>query len=376
MKRRVLQVTKHLDRGGAEVLVAQTFKAFDREKYEFAFAHFTPGHEMLGDELREAGAETTCFGAPSQAAMLSATTRLARHIEAWRADVVHCHLPLPGVIGRLAAALAGVPVVYTEHNYIERYHPITRAAHVCTSHLLSHAIAVSSEVAASFQRNCGERIPLTVIKNAVDTEWFVRSNGDRARIRRELGFPEDAVVLGAVSVFRPVKRLDLWLQAAARVAGERPRARFMLVGFGPLAGALRMQAEELGLGETMRFIGPQLDVRPFLSAMDVGVMSSEYEGLPVAMLEAMCTGLPVVATRVGGVPEVVRHEREGLLVQSGDGEGLAAACMRLVDDPDLRVRLGRGARARVNDGFGIQRLSREIEQVYDAVLARAGAVPC
>jgi glycosyltransferase involved in cell wall biosynthesis len=179
------------------------------------------------------------------------------------------------------------------------------------------------------------------------------------------------VLVGTVAVFRPAKRLDRWLSVARRVREREPRVRFVLVGYGPLEGDVREWVRANGLEDVVHLAGAQTDVRPWMSALDVYMMSSDFEGLPVALLEAMAMGVPVLTTSVGGIPEVVEHEQCGMLVGVDDPErGLVDLLLRMVSDRSLRERLGRAARERVEQRFGMQRMVREIQDVYDRALAR------
>lgn len=363
---RVFQLIKSLDRGGAEVLLSEVLKRTPRD-VKVAFGYFSPERNMMVGELERQGASVTCFSAATPAAMFRALPDVARHLRAWKPDVVHCHLPLAGVVGRLAASLSGIPVVYTEHNVLERYHPLTRAAALSTWHLQRRVIAVSGDVAASIRNVAGERIPVDLVRNAVVVEAFERDEEAAARTRAELGIPAGAPVIGSVAVFRPAKRLDLWLEVARAVLDRRPDAHFVLVGYGPLDEEVRRRRRELGLEERVHLPGSQSDVRRFLSAMDVYLMSSDFEGLPVALLEAMAMRLPVVVTSVGGIPEAV-DETCGRLGPPGNCESLVAAVLELVDDPCLRAELGAAARDQVERRFGMERMVADIQAVYERAI--------
>lgn len=156
-------------------------------------------------------------------------------------------------------------------------------------------------------------------------------------------------------------------RAAAPERGPGAAAHFLLVGDGPLRGEVEAHVRRLGLGERVHLPGLQADVRPFLAAMDLFWSSSEFEGLPLALLEAMAAGLPPVVTAVGGVPEVVQPA-SGVLVPFGDPARLADEAARLLADPERRARLGAGARERVRDAFGVERMAGELAGLYREVL--------
>ncbi len=337
--------------------------------FRYSVAYFLPWKNALVDELERNGTPVSCLAARSNLAVLLRVPRLARHLRRERVELVHAHLPIAGVAARLAGRLAGVPVVYTEHNVQERYHPATRRLNLATWGLQRHVIAVSSEVADSARRRAGGRTPVSVVRNGIDGSRFEAARAERSATRARLGIPEEAPVVGSVAVFRVQKRLDLWLQAAAVVRASLPNARFLLVGDGPYGPQVTAWAREAGLDDALVRPGLQVDVAPFLGVMDAYLITSEFEGLPLALLEAMAAGLPVVSTPAGGIPEVVRDGATGLLVPPGDARSAAARVVDVLRDPPLRRRLGEAAAEAVGRDFGVARMAGELEALYAAVLA-------
>lgn len=362
---RVFHLIKSLGRGGAEMLLTDGPGASDPARFEYGFGYFLPHKRALVPELERKFGHVVCFPAQGALGMLAQVRSLARELRAWRADIVHCHLPLAGVVGRLAGAMAKVPVIYTEHNVQERYHPATRLAARSTWRLQRQVIAVSADVKESIVRRFGERVPVRVIKNGVSLERFSRSEAARAELRARLGIAEDTVVVGSVAVFRKQKRLDLWLTAASLVLRSQPDARFLLVGDGPLRPQVEQQIRELGLSGKVLLPGLQSDVAAYLAAMDVYLMSSDFEGVPIALLEAMAMELPPVVTDAGGIPEVVVDEVSGFLRPRGDAGALAESLLRLITSgPERRAACGQRARARIAAEFSTARMMLEIEEVY------------
>ena len=368
---RVCHLIKGLGRGGAESLLPQTIRG-GGGGVSYAVGYFLPWKNALVPELAELGVPVRCFAAGSNAALLARVPAVARWLRAERADLVHAHLPLAGVAARLAGRLAGVPVVYTEHNLQERYHPWTRRLNRLTWGLQERAIAVSVEVAQSIAEHVGRRVPVEVVLNGIEVEGRLPDAEAVEAVRWRWRLPVDRPVVGTVAVMRRQKRLDLWLEAAGRIAAARPDAAFVVVGDGPLRGELEARAAALGLAGRVRFVGLQDDVCPFLAVFDVFLTSSEFEGLPLALLEAMAAGVPVVATRVGGVPEVVRDPAEGALVPFGDPAALAGAVDALLADPERARAVGEAGRRRVARDFGVARMARELEEIYASTLRRAG----
>lgn len=366
---RVFHLIKGLGRGGAEMLLTDGPRASDPANFQYGFGYFLPHKDALVSELETHVGEVTCFSAATPFAMSARVVDVARHVKRWGADVIHCHLPLAGVVGRLAGRLARIPVVYTEHNLIERYHPATRLAARLTWRMQRHVIAVSTEVGASVGRHLGDRIPLTVIPNAVSVERFATTHAGRSAARSKLNLPDGAPVIGTVAVFRKQKRLDLWLNVAREILTVRPDARFLLIGDGPLRAEVEEQARALGLQHALHLPGLQTDVRPYLAAMDAYLMTSDFEGLPLALLEAMASRLTPVATAVGGIKEVIESGKNGFLLPQGDTAGLVKALQHVLDaDACQRRAWGDDARTRVTERFSTARLMRQTERVYADVI--------
>lgn len=357
---RVLHLVKSLGRGGAETLLVDGHRiASNTERF---YGYFVPWKDALVRSLLEQGAEVRCFSAGGPLGMMARIPDVADYARAVRADLIHAHLPWAGIIARLVGRRVNIPVIYTEHSLMERYHVATRAANLATWHLQACAIAVSNEVRASAERHAGSVVRIEVVKNGVSPSHFQRDAHAGASVRRELSIPKDAPVVGTVAVFRAQKRLHHWLEAAALFLETAPDARFILVGDGPLREDVERVLREHGLMERAHLVGLQEEVRPYLSAMNVFMMSSAVEGLPVAMLEAMATELPVVATSVGGIPEVVVEGESGYLVPPEDPRALAVALAKLFSGaPEA---MGKAARATVAERFSMTRMQAHLEDLY------------
>jgi glycosyltransferase involved in cell wall biosynthesis len=256
--------------------------------------------------------------------------------------------------------------VYTEHNEWGRYHPITRWANAATFHRNDHAFAVSDHVRASIRYPVAiprPRMPrVETLYHGIDQQ-AIRGWVDRKGVRDELGIPSNAPVVGTVANFKAHKRLDRLLAAAVLVRSEVPDVRFVVVGQGPLESRLRASARELGLQEVVLFTGFREDAPRVASAFDVFTLTSEHEGLSIALIEALSLGKPCVVPSVGGLIEVIRDGREGFLVAGDDVGSFARRIVRLLRDPDLSIRMGHAGieRAKV---FDIRRSVRRIEDVY------------
>ena len=367
---RVFQLIKSLGRGGAEMLLPETLRCADRERFTYQYGYFLPWKNAMVPSLETQEVEVVCFSAPNNLSILLATNKVAGHLRRWGADVVHCHLPIAGVVGRLAGKLAGVPVIYTEHNMLERHHPLTRRLNLSTWSWQDRVIAVSGDVAHSIRSHANPRVPVEVVLNGVDVDRFERRRVDVAALRRELGIPPAAPVVGTVAVFGLQKGLHDWLEAARALRERHSEIQFLLVGDGPHREELLTQAASLGLRDSIHWPGLQQDVRPYLAAMDVYLMSSIFEGLPIALLEAMSMQCAVVSTAVGGIRDVIQDGENGFLVEPCRPDRLARVTSSLLASPQALERCGEAARRTVEQRFSIRRMTRELEATYLDVVSR------
>ena len=293
--------------------------------------------------------------------------RLARLVRGRAVDLVHAHNATAWFYGAWAAFLARRPLVYTEHDRSFPPPPRIQALHRLLARLTRAVVAVSGEVADNLRRYEGID-DVRVIPNGVDGHRFrPASEGERSARRRALGLGEGEVVLGTVGRLDPLKDHRLLIEAVTGLEGSW---RLLVVGDGPLRAELERLVQERSLGGRVVFLGERRDVPELLRAMDAFVLPSRSEGLPMALLEAMACGLPVVATRVGGIPEAVREGEGGLLCDPGDSGGLRDALCRLISDPPLRRRLGRGARVAFERRFSLQRMVEGYERLYLSLLGR------
>jgi glycosyltransferase involved in cell wall biosynthesis len=205
---------------------------------------------------------------------------------------------------------------------------------------------------------------LKTVLNGVNTEAFAPGMADGDPIKAAFRIPPGAPVIGTIAVFRTQKRLDTWLAIAHQILKSFPETHFIIVGDGPLKDMLLDKRKELGLEQQVHFAGLQTEVRPYLAAFDIFMMSSEFEGLPLALLEAMSSGRPVISTDAGGIKEVIIHERDGLLVGVEEPEKLVECAAQLLADPNKRKAFGLQGRNRIIESFSMIKMVKELEDVY------------
>ena len=354
----VLMLTKGLGRGGTERLLADTVRHVDRSRFRVEVAYLLPWKDALCDEIRAADVPVHCLDAPRPTSV-AWLPRLRRIVRDHGIDVVHTHMPLPAAAARVALPGRRPVFVHTEHNMWDRYRRPTRWINRVTYRRNAAVIAVSDRVAGSIR----SRVPVEVVVHGIDADRARHGSVARESARRALGLDAHQPVVGTVGNFTAKKDQVTLLRAAARLRQEVPDLRLVLIGSGPLEGELRSLADALGIAASTFFAGSRPDVGALLPAFDVFALSSRFEGLPIALLEAMASRLPCVATSVGGIPEVVTDGDDGMLVQPGDPDALATAIGKLLADDVLRSTVGDRALVRARD-FRVDRAVRRIEAVY------------
>lgn len=369
-KIRILQIIKSLGRGGAEMLLPETLRLHDKERFEFHYIYFLPWKDQMVGSIETHGGKVTCIPAKNNIQLMASVSAIVGYIREHNIELIHAHLPWAGIVARRAGRTAGIPVIYTEHNKQERYHRLTRWMNLLTMNWLTKVIAVSADAAQSIRKHKSYlKPPLQTLLNGVNVEHFAPGKFDGKDMRTMLGIPLDAPVVGTVAVFRFQKRLDVWMETAVSILEKIPDAHFILVGDGPLKTELVDLQGKLGLENRLHFTGIQTEVRPYLAAIDVYMMSSIFEGLPIALLEAMASGCAVVTTDAGGIKEVIRHEQDGLMCAAEQPEKLAKFAIELLTDPEKRHRLALQGRLRVEEHFSLKKMVRELEDLYNGLLS-------
>ena len=361
---RVLWLIKGLGPGGAERLLVGSARSIDRARFDVSVAYLVPAKDQLVGELRSAGVDAVCLGARDDLDPRW-IPRLRRLVRDRRIDLVHAHSPLAAAGAGLAVG-SRVPIISTEHNTWDRYRPATRRVNAATFGRRRAVIAVSEEVARSIGKRARPKV--TVIPNGVDADGLRAAASTRGAARRELGLSLDVPVVGTVGGVTAKKGHAHLVRAVAMLASRFPEARVAIVGLEVDAGPVLDAIEATGLEGRVLLAGYRPEASHLLPAFDVFALASLHEGMPVSLLEAMALDVPVVATRVGGVPEVVTSGVDGVLVAPGDVPALAAALGELLADPARREALAAAARRTVAR-FTLAETVRRTQEVYDEVLA-------
>jgi glycosyltransferase involved in cell wall biosynthesis len=325
----------------------------------------------IGEEIRRTGVRFEVLGLTPGVARPLDVLRLRDAVHALAPTIAHTFLLTGSLYGRFAAMMTGVPIVIgTEVNIYENKRPLHARFERWLMRGTDAVIASAASVKDYYVTQVGaDPAKVEVIYNAVD--WSqLHATMSREALRASVGVPIDAPVAGIIARLTEQKAHRVLFEAIARP--ELSSMHLVVVGDGELAGDLRSRAESLGLSARVHFLGARRDLGNILGAIDIFTMPSFWEGLPLSMVLAMGAGVPVVASRVAGIPEVVSDRISGLLVDPGNSDQLARALAQLADDPSMRARLGDEARRFVIPRFGVDRYVHSIVSLYDRLLEQKG----
>lgn len=365
----VLHLIDGLTFGGAETLLRDLATGLEDRGYRVTVGYSTPGPFV--NELAERG--VTLKHIPRMALVDPIFLyRMVRLMKSDPPDIVHTHLFKSDFHGRIAARLAGVPIVIStlHNNDVWANNWLLGHIYGATARYADRLIAVSPEVKLFHVEKTG--VPeekVFSIPNGVNISSFEGHDEAGLAVRAEFGITDDMPLFGIVGRLKPQKDLKTFLEATVDVLREEPRARFLVVGDGPLRAELETHAKTLGVQDAVIFTGLRKDIPAVFAALDVLVMSSLWEGLPVVLLEAMAAACPVVSTAVDGIKGVAIDEETALLVPTSDSQALAKACLRFAADAALRESFGKAGRKRVEKRYSLEVMIDRISQHYLDLLA-------
>jgi glycosyltransferase involved in cell wall biosynthesis len=365
-RRRLLWLVKGLGRGGAEQLLLDIARHLDTSAFAVHVGYVLPHKDALVPDLEAAGVQVHCLSGSG----LPWPLALRRLVTAEVFDVVHTHSPVVAAAARVVVP-RGTVLLHTEHNMWDRYRWPSRLANAVTLRRNRQVWAVSDGVARSMLRSPFTRgVDIRVMIHGIDPAAFMSAPAARGAALARLGLTPGPFTVGTVGNLTAKKNHDALVAAVGILRRTVPGARLVLVGGGPREAALRQLVRAADLEGAVLMTGVRDDVPALLPAFDVFAMSSRFEGLSIALLEAMAAGVAPVVTRVGGMPEVIRDGRDGLLVEPDDPGALAEAMVRLAGDDAFRSAVGAAARRRASD-FSIVPAVQALTTVYhDACPAR------
>ena len=379
-----------LNVGGPAIEVLLLHERLDRSRFETAiFTGQTSAGEGDIRDLRDSLAAEPPREVRglrreiSPLADLRAFGGLVAGFRAFRPDIVHTNMAKAGLLGRVAARVTGVPVVvHTLHGNVLRgyFDPFRSFAFLMLERMLGR---ISTTIVTLSPRQTAETSALGIAPAAklveipigIDLDAFLRT--EPGHLRAELGIADDALLVGIVARLVPIKAVHTFIDAAAHLAKARADVRFVVAGDGPLRPELEALAAARGLGDRCVFLGWRADLPSVYADLDVVVLTSRNEGVPITLIEALAAARPVVATAVGGVPDLIADGESGFLVSPESPDETARAIAALLDSAALRIRMGRAGRARVNPAHDSTTLVRNMDRLYErlAVHVRARARP-
>jgi len=367
----VLHIVPLLSPGGAERVAVHIVTKLNRQRYEPVVVSLRGRLDCdLDYLLGEAGVEVRYLG--KRPGFDHRTySRFHRALRDHNPGIVHTHLHVLRYALPSLLLLKHASVLHTVHNLAER--EIEAGMRWIQRRAFNHGVvpvAVAEEVALSLKRLYGIQ-RCRVISNGIPTDRYACAQTSRKEWRAREGFEDDDVLFVSVARFAPQKNHALLLKAFAQGPASVPKAHLVLVGEGVLREQLEEQAKSLGLASQVHFLGLRTDIPDVLRAMDVFVLSSDYEGNPLSVMEAMAAGLPVVTTAAGGVPDLLEHGRQGLIVPLGNVQVLSIAMSLLVEDREHRQSLGRAAARRARENFDVSTMVRAYEELYEDLLDRS-----
>jgi glycosyltransferase involved in cell wall biosynthesis len=381
---RVAYLPTVLQAGGAEKQMLALAERLPKDRFEVEFIALSGAGEY-DDRARAAGIPIRGLGTIPPPRVSTPERLVRRAVKTMRYvaiarraryDIVDAWLYPADILAALLRPVTRTPIVVAgRRNLAElggRTSAIDRRVGTLAESGIDAIVANSAAVAADVMAR--ERVgqsKLRVIRNGVELTDPL-PEAARAAKRRSLGIPDDAMLVGCLANYRPVKRLDVLVDAFASVAATNPGARLLLVGEGEARRQLEDQIRSLGLGSVVTLHGTELQPRDLIGCFDLVVQSSASEGLPNALLEAAAAGRPIVATAAGGTGEIVIDGKTGLLVPTNDKAALATAINRAVQDPELRSGLGRAAREHVATTFGMDRFVAEFVALYEELAVARG----
>jgi glycosyltransferase involved in cell wall biosynthesis len=363
----VLQVIGNAIVGGMETWVERLAERLPRQRFELTA--LCPYESPYTDRLRALGLEVLIAPMPEDP-LWTSIQMTAALVKARGIHLLHAHLPNAHMLAGLAGSLTGTPVVSTIHGRqlttldLEVHRAVGSHLSVVCHQSYFHALGLGVDA---------DR--LSCETNGVDTQVFRPSAGRATALHSALGLPEDTPLVGFVGRLSPEKGPEVFVRAALQLRSRCPAARCVIVGAGPMEAAMRQLVAQCGLEQHVLIAGPRSDMPGVYAALDVLVCTSHSEAMPLAVMEAMASGLPVVATRVGGLPDMVEHGRTGWLVARNDFDDLAARCATLLADPGQRRQMGERARQRVLERMNlddcVERVARLLSRLAQPVQERS-----
>jgi len=362
MKLKLFHMITSLEPYGAQTLLLETLRLLDRNLFESEVGYFTPGE--TADALQVIGVPTYQFKL-KHLIDIQCMLEMVRFMQTKRFDIVHTHMAKADFYGRTAARLAGVPIVLsTVHNEdVWKSNPIFNNINRLSVKFTDELIAVSESV-RNYVVAIREALPekVIVIYNGIDPDKFKRPPSSERNWVDDI--PEDIFVIVCIARLYQQKGQIYLIRAMREVVNKFPKTELLLIGDGPLEAALKKEVERLCLGNHVIFLGRMKDVSMVLSRCNLVVLPSIWEGFGIALIEGMANRKPVVATNVGGIPEIIEDGKMGRLVPPRDSFALANAILEIAGNKEKAERMGLLGQEKVNNTFDLHRIAPQVQARY------------
>jgi glycosyltransferase involved in cell wall biosynthesis len=379
-KYKIAYLIDGLSMGGAERLMVPMLKHLSRAHFDpYVCALQSKDGNPMADEIRALGIEVDCLDI-KHLRDWDAIPRLRKYLKKIGADLVHTQLEAANILGNITAKLLGLPSVCTIHvlpslNVKTKTKVHQRLEWFVLRHFCDRVISVSEEARQYHLKVSGApEGQVTTIYNGIELSAFsdLGKTHERNLVRAELGIPQDANVLVTVAVLRPPKGIQYMIRALPAVLESHPNTYYLIVGSGSHQDVLVQEAVGAHVTERVVFAGMRKDVPRLLAAGDIFVLPTLTEALPTVLAEAMASKLPIVATRVGGIPEMVTEGQNGLLLEPEDVDGLSRVCIRLLTNPEERLSMGAEGWRIADQKFSAERQVEQLNNLYLAQLRAYG----
>ncbi len=357
-------------KGGTLEYIKMLLKYLNRDKYEIAVIC----HGEIYEELNNLGYNAHYVEMVRNISFLKdlmALKNVLSYLKNNKTDIVYSHSSKGGVIGRVAAGLLRIPNLYNPHgwSFNMKISNGKKFFYILIEKIVSKfadkIITISeAEYNDALLKGIADRNKLALITNGVDLEKFNKNNGDD--FKQSLNIPKDFKVVGILGRFTESKSPQTFIEIAKIVTDSYPKCKFILIGDGELKNTLEKMVLELNLGEKIKFVGWVNDPEKYISIMDVGVLTSKWEGFGLVLAEMMASGKPVVASEVDGVPFVVRKNIDGFLCRPDDVKGFAKYILRLLNEDDLYKSMSESAYKHAREKFDLKRVIRQHETIFDS----------
>jgi glycosyltransferase involved in cell wall biosynthesis len=371
-KYRIAYLIDGLSMGGAERLMVPILEHLSQDHLEaYVCALQSKDGNPMAEEIRALGIPVDCLNI-KYLRELNAIPRLIKYLRGIKADLVHTQLEAANILGNISAKILRLPSVCTIHvlpslDVKTKTKLHQRVEWFVLRHFCDRVISVSEGARQYHLEISGTSSDqVTTIYNGIDLSGFLQMDHvvERALARTELGIPSTANVLVTVAVLRPPKGIQFMIRALPEILASHPNTYYLIVGDGSHRSALVEEVDKAGMNKRVIFAGMRKDVPRWLAASDVFVLPTLTEALPTVLAEAMAAKLPIVASRVGGIPEMIANGQNGFLVEPEDGDGLVKACNHLLEHPEKRLDMGMEGWKTVRQKFSIERQVEQLKELY------------